>query len=76
MSDHSPISARIMINMVDNVDTNNSKSRSFKLNTLLLKDSDNKEAIKMVTFLSKLCNQFVRPVDQWCQLVESWKKIY
>lgn len=30
----------------------------------------------MVTFLSKLCNQSVRLVKKWCQLVESWKKTY
>ena len=48
MSDHSPISAKIMINKDDNVDMNNRKNRSFKLNTSLLKDLDNKEAIKMV----------------------------
>ena len=62
MSDHSPISTKILINKVDNVDKDSSKIKSFKLNTSLLKDPNNKEAIRMVTFLSKFCNQFVRAV--------------
>ena len=76
MSDHSPISSKILINKVDNFDKDSNKIKSFKLNTSLLKDPDNKEAIRMVTFLSKFCNQSVRHVKQWCHLVESWKKIY
>ena len=71
MSDHSPISAKILINKVDNVDKDSSKIKSFKLNISLLKDPDNKEAIRMVNFLLKFCNQSVRPVKKWCHLVES-----
>ena len=56
MSDHSPISTKILINKVDNVDKDSNKIKSFMLNTSLLKDPDNKEAIRMVTFLSKFCN--------------------
>ena len=56
MSDHSPIFAKILINKVDNVDKDSSKNNSFKLNTSLLKDPNNKEAIRMVNFLSKFCN--------------------
>ena len=54
ISDHSLISTKILINKVDNVNEESNKSRSFKLNTSLLKDSDNKEAIRMVTFLISL----------------------
>lgn len=76
MPDHSPISTRMLINKDDNVNRICNKGNFLKLNTSLLKDPNNKEAIGMVTFLSKLCNQFVRPVKQWCHLVESWKKTY
>ena len=50
MSNHSPISSKILINKVDNFDKDSNKIKSFKLNTSLLKDPDNKEAIRMVTF--------------------------
>ena len=56
MSDHSPISSKILINKVDNVDKDSNKIKSFKLNTSFQKDPNNKEAIRMVTFLSKFCN--------------------
>ena len=56
MSDHSPISARILINKDENVSSENNRCKVFKLNTSLLMDLDNKEAIRIVTFLSKMCN--------------------
>ena len=38
MSDHSPISTRMLINKVDNVNRESNKGKKFKLNTSLLKD--------------------------------------
>ena len=64
MSDHSPISARILINKDEIVSSESSRHKIFKFNTSLLKDPDNKEAIRMVTLLSKMCNQSQRPVNQ------------
>lgn len=46
------------------------------MNTSTLKDSDTKDAIKMVTQLSKMCAQLKRPIEQWDLLVDAWRKVY
>lgn len=47
---------------------------SFELNTSLLKDEDNDEAIKMMTSLCKLYSTKMQPMHMWIVLVESWRK--
>ena len=48
---------------------------SFKLNSSLLEDPNNVEAITMVTEILNICNPFLDPIDLWNLKVETWKNL-
>ena len=74
MSDHHPTNDNIFLDNL--LDRRKEKNTSFKLNTSLLTNEDNDEAVKMMTNLCKLWNPNTQPRDKWNILVDSWRKIY
>lgn len=76
ISDHYPIHMKVcMYSTIDNRGMRRYNG-CFKLNTSLIKEEDNLEAIQMVTSLCKFCTPGLRPRVMWNFLVESWRAAF
>ena len=75
LSDHSPIHTCCRIEDLRDSSVSKRTHSSFKLNSSLLEDPDNVEAINMVTDILNISNPFLDPIDLWNLKVETWKNL-
>ena len=75
LSNHSPIHTCCRIEVNGNVQVFKRNHNSFKLNSMLLDDPNNVDAIVMVTKIIRIGNPLLDPIELWNLKVDTWKNL-